>query len=136
MHPSSTTVSAALRFSTADLEALPALTASPEATGWAFRLYHDAEDDLSILFVRPPFASPDAISIIPTAEGGVELTALEERDALAGVAFPTLHAALLAIGPHGADWSRRGGWSRRHRLTGAEAGSWTVPPSTFAQRPR
>jgi hypothetical protein len=89
-----------LVFPQSDLEWLSALIASPDASEWLF--HRDADESWDLISVQPPFAPSAVFVIIPGETGGVLMCTAETPN----VAYPSLREALLAIGPHGEDWSR------------------------------
>jgi hypothetical protein len=88
-------------FSDADLACLEALRASRSATSTGWRLQHDHDETWDLISVQPPYAPEAVFLIIPGAAGGVLMTAKGTGE----VAFSSLRAALVAIGPRGEDWS-------------------------------
>jgi hypothetical protein len=88
-----------LTFSDADLACLEALKAVRSATSTGWRLHHDHDESRDLISVQPPYAPEAVFLITPGAAGGVLMTAKGARE----VAFPSLRAALLAIGPRGED---------------------------------
>jgi hypothetical protein len=99
--PQAALASPALTFSKADLQILEVLKQSPDGAGWSFSLDHGEAWDL--ICVQPPFAEVGIFSVIPSTTGqGVLLTTEGAEE----IAFPSLSAALLSIGPRGADWRR------------------------------